>query len=274
MAHQIQLVNQRAQGYFQAQQSRLDIREAKISSALATLRTPLLSVPRWDRALQEAIRNKQYKLRTAPQGKAVGKKGASGKTSGKVPTTSERAKQLKTAAGRNRSGTVVAPGQHDQAWSETTGSRAPSPRLGSPERGREWLVKPKNASTPLAARWMQRVRDSQIEKYHTEKSQTDDESRIGETQTSPNPQRTAADEITETFDVEYRTNTAVPNPAGTEGQGTMAGGGGQRSSGKRQHTGPDRCTACHRARHSAIACPRWTRCIFSDNHSPETNVRK
>ena len=212
------------------------------------LRTPLPSVPRWDRALQVAIHKKQYKLRTASQGKASGKKGNSGKTSGKVPTTSEWAKQSKTAAGRNRSGTVGAPGQHDQAWSETTGSRAPSPQLGSPERGREWLVNPQNASTPLAARWMQRVRDSQIEESQTEESQTDDESRRGETRTSPNPQRTAADKITKTFDVEYRSNTAVQNPVGTEGQGTT-GGSRQRSSGERQHTGPDRCTNCHKAGH-------------------------
>ena len=67
MAHQIQLVNQRAQAYFQAQQSHLENREVQISSALAAMRTPLMSVPRWDRALQEAIRNKQYKLRAAPQ---------------------------------------------------------------------------------------------------------------------------------------------------------------------------------------------------------------
>lgn len=39
MAHQIQLVNLRAQVYFQAQQSHLDNREAQISSALAVMRT-------------------------------------------------------------------------------------------------------------------------------------------------------------------------------------------------------------------------------------------
>ena len=219
MAHQIQLVNQGAQGYFQAQQSCLDIREAEISSALAVMRTPLLSVPQWDRVLQEAICNKQYKLRTAPQGKALGKKGTSEKTSGKVSTTSEQAKQSKMAAGRNRSGTLVASGQHDPAWAETTGSRAPSSQSGSPERGREWLVNPKDASTPLAARWMQRVRDSQVEESQTAESQTDDESRQGESRTSPNPQRAMADEITDTFDVEYRPNTAIQNPAGTKGQG-------------------------------------------------------
>ena len=97
MAHQVHLVNQRAQEYFQAQQSHLDNREAEMARALAVIRTPLMTVPRWDRALQEAVRNKQYKLRTSSQAKNPSKKGTAGKTggkaSGKVPTTSERAKQ-------------------------------------------------------------------------------------------------------------------------------------------------------------------------------------
>ena len=225
-----------------------------MARALAVMQTPLMTVPRWDRALQEAIRNKQYKLRTAP-----GKKGGCGKASGKVPTTSEQSKKSETAAGRNRLGTVVAPSQADPAWSETTGSRAPSPQAEPSGRSQERLVDPKNASTLLVARWMQRFRNSQIEGSQTEESQTDDESRQGDTRASPNPQRTAADEITETFDVEYRPNTAIQDPAGTEEQGT--GGSSRRRTGsERQHTGPDRCTNCHKAVHSAIACPRCTRC--------------
>ena len=226
IAHQVHLVNQRAQEYFQAQQSHLDNREAEMARALAVMRMPLMTVPRWDRALQEAICNKQYKLRTAP-----GKKGGSGKASGKVPTTSERAKQSKTAAGRNHSGTVVAPGQADPAWSETTGSHAPSPQAEPSGRGQERLVDPKNASTPLAARWMQRFRDSQIEGSQTEESQTDDEPTQGDTRASPNPQRTAAEEITETFDVEYRPYTAIQDPAGTEEQG-MGGSSERRTGGE------------------------------------------
>ena len=92
MAHQVNLVNQQAQEYFQAQQSHLDNREAEMARALAVMRTPLMTVPRWDRALQEAIRNMQYKLRTSSQAKTPGKKGTAGKTggkaSGKVPMTS------------------------------------------------------------------------------------------------------------------------------------------------------------------------------------------
>ena len=150
MAHQIQLVNQRAQAYYQAQQSHLENREAQISSALAAMRTPLMSVPRWDRALQEAIRNKQYKLRAAPQAKAPGKKGASGKTSGKVPTTSERAKQSKSAAGRKRSGTVTGPGQPDPDWTSASESRANSPDRGEGRQQR--LMNPANAQSRFAAR--------------------------------------------------------------------------------------------------------------------------
>ena len=93
----------------------------------------------------------------------------------------------------------------------------------------------KNASTPLAARWMQRFRDSQIEGSQTEESETDDESRHAETRASPNPQRTAADKITETFDVEYRPNKAIQDPTGTEGQGT-GGSSRQRSGSERDGT--------------------------------------
>ena len=76
-----------------------------------------MTVPRWDRALQEAICNKHYKLQTSSQAKTPGKMGtgakAGGKTSGKVPMTSERAKQTKDAAGKKRSGTNTGPGQPD-----------------------------------------------------------------------------------------------------------------------------------------------------------------
>ena len=147
MAHQIQLVNQRVQGYYQAQQSLLETREAQIASALAAMRTPLMSVPQWDRALQEAIRHKQYKLRAAPPTKAPGKKGTSRKTIGKVPTTSERAKQSKTAAGRKRSGTVMGLGQPDPDWTSASESRANSPNRG--EERQQRLINPTNAQSPF-----------------------------------------------------------------------------------------------------------------------------
>ena len=130
MAYQVHLVNQRAQEYFQAQQSHLDNREAEMARALVVMRTPLMTVPRWDRDLQEAIRNKQYKVRPSSKAKTPGKKGTAGKTggkaSGKVPTTSERAKQSKDAVGRKRSGTVTGPRQPDPDWTLASESRAPT----------------------------------------------------------------------------------------------------------------------------------------------------
>ena len=90
MAHQVHLVNQRAQQYFQAQQSHLDNREAEMARALAVMRTPLMTVPRGDRALQEAIRNKQYKLRTSSQAKTPGKRGLGQRRVGKLVGKSRR----------------------------------------------------------------------------------------------------------------------------------------------------------------------------------------
>ena len=45
MAHQVYLVNQRAQEDFQAQQSHLDNREPEMARALAVMRTPLMTIP-------------------------------------------------------------------------------------------------------------------------------------------------------------------------------------------------------------------------------------
>ena len=283
MAHHIQLVNQRALAYFQAQQSHLENREAQISSALAAVRTPLMSVPRCDRALQEAICNKQFKLRAAPQTKAPGKKGTSGKTSGKVLTTAEQAKQSKTAVGRNQSGTVTQLGQPDLDWTLASESRANSPNRG--EERQQRLMNPANAQSPFAARWMERVLNQQLSESETDS--LDSRRYEGEERVSPEEQRTAADELTETFDVEDSPNTAIANPTTSGGQGSAGSGqtttgGGQGSAGagqttpsggqgstvggrqsagnERQRTGPDLCTNCHKSGHSAIACPRCSRC--------------
>ena len=240
MAHQIQLVNRRAQGYFQAQQSHLDNREARISSALAAMRTPLMSIPRWDRAQQEAIRNKQYKLRAAPQTKVEGKKGAIGKTSGIVPTTLEQAKQSKTAAGRKRSGAVTGPGQPDRDWTLASESQANSPGRGGEQTQRRFII-PANAQSSFAASWIQRVLDQQVSESETDSL----DSRQGEERVSPEEQRTAADEITETFDMEDRPNTAIPNPTTSGSQGSVRYGAGARKLGPappRNVRGPGRGT--------------------------------
>ena len=150
-----------------------------MARALAVMRTPLMTVPRWDRALQEAIRNKQYKLRTSSQAKTPGKKGtgakAGGKTSGKVPTTSEWAKQTKDAVGKKRSGTITGPGQPDPDWTSASESRSPTPEAQTSGRGRQWLANPGNAQSNFATSWLERVRNQQLLE-----SETDEESRQGE----------------------------------------------------------------------------------------------
>ena len=99
-------------------------------------------------------------------------------------------------------------------------------------------------------------------------SETDEESRQGEDRASPEAQRPAADEITETFDVEDRPKTATPNPMGGCNPGN-SGGGEQRSGSNRQRTGLDLCGHCRQAGHSTIACPRCT-CCDTYGHSAET----
>ena len=54
-------------------------------------------------------------------------------------------------------------------------------------------------------------------------SETDEESRQGEDRESPEAQRSAADEITETFDVEDRPKTAIRNPTGGSNPGNFGG---------------------------------------------------
>ena len=130
---------------------------------------------------------------------------------------------------------------------------------------------------------MQRVLDQQVSESETDSL----DSRQGGERVSPEKQRTAADEITETFDVDDCPNAAIPNPTTSGGQGSAGGGqtttgGGRGSAGnsqtttgggqgttsgrrqgtgnERQGTGPDLCANCHRAGHSAIACPRCSRC--------------
>ena len=141
----------------------------------------------------------------------------------------------------------------------TSESRANCPNRGE-ERQRR-LMNPANASTSFAASWMQRVLDQQVSE-----SETDIQSRPGEDRASPEIQRSAADEITETFDVEDRPNTEIPNLTTSGRQGSAGGGqgsaGGRQGStgGQRQRTGHDLCPKCSRAGHSAIACPRCLRC--------------
>ena len=162
----------------------------------------------------------------------------------------------------------MGPGQPDPDWTLASESQANSPGRREGERQRRF-INTTNAQSSFAASWMQRVLDQQVSESETDSL----DSRQGEERVFPKEQRTAADEITETIDVEDRPNTAIPNPTtsvGQEsagggqtttggGQGTT-GGGGQSTGNERQHTGPDLCANCQRAGRSAIACPRCQKC--------------
>ena len=69
-------------------------------------------------------------------------------------------------------------------------------------------------------------------------------------------QGTAADEITQSLDTADRPQTAMP-PQGASGR-TAAKEKDLRN--LAHQSGLDRCTQCHRAGHSAIACPRCRKC--------------
>ena len=62
MASQMQAMEERMRGYFSAVQS--ESREL-LEQAVISLKAPLLAIPRWDRALQAAVQDKQYHLRPA-----------------------------------------------------------------------------------------------------------------------------------------------------------------------------------------------------------------
>ena len=69
-------------------------------------------------------------------------------------------------------------------------------------------------------------------------------------------QGTAADEITRTLATENRPQTAIP-PQGTSRRPAAKAKDLRNLA---QRSGPDRCSQCHRAGHSAIACPRCLKC--------------
>jgi len=67
-----------------------------IASAIAAFQTPLAAVPRWERTLQQSIRDKQYTLRAAPQPHGRSRSLA-GKPETQIRSSKERAKQARKA---------------------------------------------------------------------------------------------------------------------------------------------------------------------------------
>ena len=101
MASQMQAMEERMRGYFSAVQS--ESREL-LEQAVISLKAPLLAIPRWDRALQEAMRNRQYTLNTLrPASRVRGRSKSRNRLagSGQIPSTRDRAEQASRVRWRN-----------------------------------------------------------------------------------------------------------------------------------------------------------------------------
>ena len=88
-------------GYFSAVQS--ESREL-LEQAVISLKAPLLAIPRWDRALQEAVQNWQYTLNTLrPASRVRGCSKSRNRLAGssQIPSTRDRAEQASRARRRN-----------------------------------------------------------------------------------------------------------------------------------------------------------------------------
>ena len=73
---------------------------------------------------------------------------------------------------------------------------------------------------------------------------------------------TAADEITQSLDTADRPQTAIPPQGASRRTAAKEKDLRNLAHGSR----PDRCTQCHRAGHSAIACPRCRKCDTYGHH--------
>ena len=101
MASQMQAMEERMRGYLFAIQS--ESREV-LEQVVISLTAPLLAIPRWDRALQEAVRNRQYTLNTLrPESRVCGRSKSRNRLagSGQIPSTRDQAKQASRVRRRN-----------------------------------------------------------------------------------------------------------------------------------------------------------------------------
>ena len=278
MATQMQAMDERMRGYFAAVQS--ESREL-LEQAVNSLKGPLLAIPRWDRALQEAVLNGQYTLNTLrPASRVRGRSKSRNRLagSGQIPSTRDRAEQASRVRWRSTivlatsplpinltrqqvpaTATVAAPATETtpQAASNTSfqgGNDSEEEdflesRTGSPELERS------GSETPFANLFNESM--NFLDEAHRNRIAADATNRDSTLYGLPaQNQGTAADEITQSLDMENRPQTAIPPQGGSRRAGAKAKDLRNLS----QRSGPDRCTQCHRAGHSAIACLRCRKC--------------
>ena len=267
MANQMQAMEERMRGYFSAVQS--ESREL-LEQAVISLKAPLLAISRWDRALQKAVRDKQYHLRPASRVRGRSKSRNRLAGGGQIPSTRDRAEQARRARRRN---TIVPATSSasvnvtsEQAPAKVTRSRAASnasvqggddseeedfleSQTGSPELERS------GSETPFANLFNE-SRDS-MDQAHRNRISADARNRDSMPFGLPaQTQGTAADEITRSLDTENSPQTAIPPQGGSRSAGAKE----KDLRNLAQRFGPDKCTQCHRPGHSPIACLRCKRC--------------
>ena len=134
MASQMQAMEERTRAYWSAVQSQS---KELLEQAVISLKAPLLAIPRWDRTLQEAVRNRQYTLRPASRVRGRSKSRNRLAGGGQIPTTSERAEQAKRAQRRN---TIV------PATATTPAGQAPPAEQTEPQAASDASTKVGNDS--------------------------------------------------------------------------------------------------------------------------------
>ena len=101
LASQMQAMEERIRGFFSTLQS--ESREL-LEYALLSLKPPLLAIPRWDRALPEAVLNQQYTLNTLwPASRVFGRSKSRNRLagSGQILSTRDRAERASRVRWRN-----------------------------------------------------------------------------------------------------------------------------------------------------------------------------
>ena len=279
MASQMQAVEERMRGYFSAIQS--ESREL-LEQVVISLKAPLLAIPRWDRALQEAVRNRQYTLNTLRPVSRVRRLSKSRNRlagSGQIHRTRDQAKQATRVRRRN---TIVPAASSllldltgEQALAsapatalatETQPQAASNASIQGGNDSKEevflesWTGSPElersGSETPFANLFNESR--NFMNEGHRHRISADARNRHSMPFGLPvQNQSTAADEITQSLDVENRPQTAI-SPQGAS----------RRPAAKTkdlrnltQRSGPEKCSNCHRAGHSAIACPRCKKCL-------------
>ena len=268
MVSQMQAMEERTRAYWPAVQSQS---KELPKQGVISLKATLLAIPRWDRTMQEAVQNRQYTSRPASRVRGGSKSRNRLAGGGQIPTTSERAEQARwaqrrktivpatatTPAGPDPPAEQIAPQTVSDASTKVGNDSGEDSddflelETGSPNLGRSGS----ESFAPFSRLFdeTQEFMDMARRKRTAANAKKKDDMPVwlpGQTQ------GTAADEITQSLDMANRPQRTIP-PQGASRR-TTAREKDLRNLAHR--SGTDRCTLCHQAGHTAIACPRCRKC--------------